>query len=60
MVLQDLAKVTKGDAKVALHMIDTVEKSYRDLVRIGSGTEMSNSYIIAMIEKKLPEEMRTD
>ena len=60
VVLQDLAKVTKGDGKAALHMIDTVEKSYRDLVRIGAGTEMSNSYIIAMIEKKLPEEMRTD
>ena len=60
VVLQDLSKVTKGDGKAALHMINTVEKAYRDLVRIGAGTEMSNSYIIAMIEKKLPEEMRKD
>ena len=33
-------------------MINTVEKAYRDLVRIGSEIEMSNSYMISMIEKK--------
>ena len=60
VILQDLSKVTKGDGKAALHMINTVEKAYRDLVRIGAGMEMSNSCIIAMIEKKLPEEMRKD
>jgi hypothetical protein len=60
IVLLDLSKVSKGDGKAALHLINTVEKAYMDLVRIGSEQEMSNSYIIAMIEKKLPEEMRMD
>ena len=60
VVLADLAKVSKGDSIAALHLINTVEKAYQDLVRIGSEQEMSNSYIIAMIEKKLPEEMRVD
>ena len=60
IVLQELSKVSKGDGTAALGMINTVEKAYMDLVRIGAGQEMSNSYIIAMIEKKMPEEMRMD
>lgn len=59
-VLLDLSKTTKGDGKAALDMINTVEKAHIDLQRIGAQTEMSNSYIIALIEKKLPEEMRMD
>ena len=60
VILSDLARTTKGDSKAALHLINTVEKEKRDLERIGAGQEMSNSTIIAMIEKKLPEEMRFD
>jgi hypothetical protein len=60
LVLSDLSKVSKGDSKAALHLIKTVEKSYRDLARIGAEQEMSNAYIIAMIEKRLPDEMRFD
>ena len=59
-VLADLAKISKGDSKAALHLINTVEKAYQDLARIGLEQEMSNSYIISIIEKKLPEEMRID
>ena len=59
-VLLDLSKTTKGDGKAALDMINTVEKAHIDLQRIGAQAEMSNSYIIALIEKKLPEEMRMD
>ena len=59
-VLADLAKISKGDSKAALHLVNTVEKAYQDLARIGLEQEMSNSYIISVIEKKLPEEMRID
>ena len=59
-VLSDLSKVSKGDGVAALNMINTVEKAYRDLVRIGSEIEMSNSYMISMIEKKLPDQMRME
>ena len=41
-------------------MINTVEKAYQDLKRLGLEQEMCNSYILSMIEKKLPEEMRKD
>ena len=58
IVLEDLAKVTKGDAKATLRLINTVEKAKRDLDRIGAGQEMCNSFIIAQIEKKFPDEMR--
>jgi hypothetical protein len=57
VILADLSKISKGDSKAALHLINTVEKAYQDLNRIGLQQEMSNSYIISMIEKKLPEEM---
>ena len=60
VVLSDLSKVSKGDGMAALHMINTVEKAYRDLVRIGAEMEMSNSYMISMIERKLPEQMRIE
>ena len=59
-VLADLTKISKGDSRAALHLINTVEKAYQDLNRIGLQQEMSNSYIISMIEKKLPEEMRME
>ena len=60
IVLSDLSKISQGDGMAALRMINMVEKSYRDLERIGAAMEMSNSYMIAMIKKKLTEEMRTD
>ena len=43
VVLSDISKLSKGDGMATLNMINMVEKSYRDLVRIGSQTEMSNS-----------------
>jgi len=59
-VLSDISKLSRGDGMATLNMINMVEKSYRDLVRIGSQTEMSNSFMISMIEKKLPEQMRIE
>ena len=59
-ILADLSKMSQGGSKAALHLINTVEKAYQDLKRIGLEHEMSNSYIISVIEKKLPEEMRID
>ena len=57
-ILNDLSKIPKGDGKQTLEMIKTVEKAYRDLSRMGRGNEMQNGTIIAMIERKLPEEIR--
>ena len=59
-ILADMSKISQGGSKAALHLINTVEKAYQDLKRIGLEHEMSNSYIISIIEKKLPEEMRMD
>ena len=59
-ILADLAKTSQGGSKAALDLINTVEKAYQDLRKIHLEHEMFNSYIISMIEKKLPEEMRTD
>jgi len=50
LVLADLSKGSKGDGSATLLMINNVEKSYRDLARIGAEWEMSNAYMIALIE----------
>ena len=60
LVLDGIAKPPKGDGKSTLSLINTIEKAHRDLTRIGAAEEMSNSTIIAMVEKKLPEEIRMD
>ena len=60
LVLDAIAKAPKGDGKSTLLLINTIEKAHRDLTRIGAAEEMSNSTIIAMVEKKLPEEIRMD
>ena len=49
-VLSDISKLSKGDGMATLNMINMVEKSYRDLVRIGSETEMSNSFMINQLD----------
>ena len=58
VILADIARAPKGDGRSTLTMINTVEKAYRDLSRMGKESEMKNGTIISMIEKKLPEEIR--
>jgi len=60
IILSDLERTTKGDAKAALKLINTVEKDYNDLKKIGAAQEMANATVIAMIKKKFPDEMRLD
>ena len=57
-ILADLSRIPKGDGKQTLQLIKTVERAYRDLARMGRSSEMQNGTIIAMIERKLPEEIR--
>ena len=60
IVLSDLENTFKGDAKSALKLINTVEKAYNDLHKIGAEKEMANATVIAMIKKRFPDEMRLD
>ena len=60
IVLSDLENTSKGDAKSALKLINTVEKAYNDLHKIGAAQEMANATVISMIKKRFPDEMRLD
>lgn len=60
IVLSDLERTNKGDAKAALHLINIVEKAYNDLKKIGAAQEMANATVISMIKKRFPDEMRLD
>ena len=57
-ILADIQKAPKGDGKSTLQMIMIVEKANRDLIRLGRESEMHNGTVLAMIEKKLPDEIR--
>ena len=57
-ILADISKAPKGDGKSTLQMIMIVEKANRDLSRMGRESEMHNGTVLAMIEKKLPDEIR--
>ena len=57
-ILADIAKAPRGDGKSTLQMIMIVEKANRDLKRMGCESEMLNGTVLAMIEKKLPDEIR--
>ena len=57
-ILADIQRAPKGDGKSTLQMIMIVEKANRDLIRMGRESEMHNGTVLAMIEKKLPDEIR--
>ena len=57
-ILSDISKAPKGDGRSTITMINTVERAYRDLSRMGRASEMRNGTIISMIERKLPDEIR--
>ena len=53
-ILEDIAKLPRGEGKNTLVMINTIEKAYKDLERMNCESEMINGTIISMIERKLP------
>ena len=40
-----------------LHLVKTIEKAYRDLVRLGEDEQMNNAAIMSTIEQKLPDKI---
>ena len=48
------------DEQGILLMINTIEKAHRDLLLLGSESEISNSTIVSMIEQKMPKEMKRE
>ena len=59
-ILDDIAKLPRGEGKNTLVMINTIEKAYRDLERMNCESEMKNGTIISMIERKLPADIRSE
>ena len=58
-VLSEIKSLTKSDtAGNILHMIQIVERAYRDLDSLGMGSEMKNSSVISDIEGSMSPQMR--
>ena len=52
--IKQLRPVTDGDEKKFIDLVNTVEKSYRDLSALGLRSEMANSTIISLKEERMP------
>ena len=56
--IEQLRAVADGDKKF-VEFVDLIEKCHRDLQRIGMEREISNSAIVARIDKKLPPSIKS-
>ena len=52
--------VLDGEGKKFVEMVNCVERSYRELERIGMGSEISNSSVVGIIEEKLPKTIKNE
>ena len=52
--IKQLKPVSDGDDRKFIDLVNTVERSYRDLSTIGMRAEMANSTIISLIEERMP------
>lgn len=46
------------DSKKLIHLMNVVERSFLDLQKVGAQSEMSSTYVISMIEKLLPNNIK--
>ena len=59
-ILSDVIKVMHRSTQNMQQMINTLERAYRDLARIGCQSEMHTVFFISFIERKLPKNIRLD
>ena len=60
VVVNDIRRLTivhEGEEQKLLHLIDTVERGYRDLFHMKLDKEMLNNTVVSMIEEKLPRDI---
>ena len=60
VVVNDIRRLTivhEGEEQKLLHLIDTVERRYRDLFHMKLDKEMLNNTVVSMIEEKLPRDI---
>ena len=63
VVMYDIKKlraIREGDDKRFIDLVDTVEKGYRDLLRLLIEREIPNTNSVSIIEKKLPKDIRRE
>ena len=58
--IKKLSAIREGDDKRFIDLVDIVEKSYRDLLRVGIEREISNTSTVRIIEVKLPKDIRRE
>eukprot|EP00794_Sanderia_malayensis_P021205 gene21205-23287_t len=58
--IKRLRVVKEGDDRRFIELVETVEKGYRDLLRVGIEREISNTSTVSIIEEKLPRDIRRE
>ena len=58
--IKKLRATREGDNKKFIDLVDIVEKGYRDLLRVGTEREISNTSPVSIIEEKLLKDIRRE
>ena len=58
--IKKLRATREGDDKRFIDLVDIVEKGYRDLLRVGTEREISNTSTVSIIEEKLLKDIRRE
>ena len=56
--INQLKSVPEGEGSKFIDLVNVIERSYRDLMRINMQGEISNSTIVGLIEQKLPPSIK--
>ena len=57
--IKKLKPVADGEDKKFLEFVDCIERSYRELKRVGMEAEISNATIVGLIEERMPKTIKT-
>jgi len=57
--IKQLKAVSDGDGSKFVHLVNTVERCYLDLMRINMESEICNSTIVSLIEERLPPTIKS-
>lgn len=58
--IKNMGYVKEGDDEAFLELVNTVERGYRDLIRVKMECEISNNGTVSLIEERLPRDIKRE
>ena len=57
--IQQMKPLADGEDQAFVDMVNVVERCFKELDRIGMASEISNSSVVALIEERLPRDIKS-